>query len=246
MVTDIPGESHDHPHHRGVFFAHDEVNGAHFWNEAAGHGNIVLEALGDMKSGPESGSLSARFLWKAPDGKALLQESRTMTFRKNAIDFVFTLKPAGAEKVTLGDTKEGTFAIRLTKALEEKTAKCEPCTGVMVNSEGATGEKQIWGKRANWVDYSGTVDGENLGIAVFDHPSNLRHPSYWHARGYGLFAVNPFGERDFYNDKTRDGSVTLEPGQSLTLRYRLWIHPGNAQDSGLPEQYRKWATPSTP
>ena len=242
IVKDIPGESKDHPHHLGVFLAHDEVNGAHLWNEPAGHGRIVLAELGEMKGGKDSGTLSARMLWKTADGKDLLEERRTMTFRKDAIDFILTLKPAGSEKVTLGDTKEAFFGVRLTKPLEEKSAKCAACTAVMVNSEGATGEKAIWGKRATWVDYSGTVDGENLGIAMFDHPSNPRHPSYWHARGYGLFAVNPFGERDFLSDKTRDGSMTLEPGQSVTFHYRIWIHTGNAQEAGVAEQYRKWAS----
>lgn len=241
IVADVPGESRDHPHHRGVFFALDDVNGVRLWNEPAGHGTIVLADLGEMKSGKDSGSLSARMLWKAADGKDVLEERRTMIFRKDTIDFTFTLKPAGAEAVKLGDTKEGFFAVRLTKPLEEKSARCAACTGVMTNSEGASGEKAIWGKRATWVDYSGTVDGENLGIAMFDHPSNPKHPSHWHARAYGLFAVNPFGERDFYNDKSRDGSLTIEPGQSVTFRYRLWIHSGDAQQAGVAEQYKKWA-----
>jgi len=242
IVTDVPGESKDHPHHRGIFFAQDDVNGAHLWNEPAGHGRIVLKELGEIKSGKDSGSLTATMLWKTADGKDLLEERRVMTFRKDAIDFVLTLKPAGTETIKLGDTKEGFFAVRLTKPLEEKSAKCALCTGVMVNSEGATGEKSIWGKRATWVDYSGTVDGENIGIAMFDHPSNPRHPSHWHARAYGLFAVNPFGERDFYNDKTRDGSMSLEPGKSVTFHYRIWLHTGNAQESGVAEQYKKWAS----
>lgn len=242
IVTDVAGESKDHPHHRGIFFAIDDVNGAHLWNEAAGHGRIVLKELGEMKGGKNSGTLKATLLWKTADGKDLVEESRTMTFRKDAIDFILTLKPAGSEQIKLGDTKEGFFAIRVAKPLEEKSAKCAACTGVMTNSEGATGEKAIWGKRATWVDYSGTVDGENIGIAMFDHPSNPKHPSYWHARAYGLFAVNPFGERDFYNDKSRDGSMTIEPGKSVTFHYRIWIHAANAQEAAVAEQYRKWAS----
>jgi hypothetical protein len=142
--------------------------------------------------------------------------------------------------VKFGDTKEGTFAIRVVKALEEKTPKCEACTGVMRNSEGATGEKQIWGKRATWVDYSGTVEGEALGMAIFDHPKNPKHPAYWHARGYGLFAVNQFGEHDYYNDKTRDGSLTLPPGASATFRYRVWIHSGDAEAARVAQKYTDW------
>ena len=117
----------------------------------------------------------------------------------------------------------------------------EAPAGLMVNSEGAVGEKEIWGKRANWVDYSGTVAGEKLGIAIFDHPANPKHPTYWHARGYGLFAANPFGERDFYNDKTRDGSVTIPAGGTFVLRYRVLIHPGDASEAKVAEAYQRYA-----
>ena len=105
----------------------------------------------------------------------------------------------------------------------------------MLNSEGKVGEDEIWGKRANWVDYSGEVDGESLGIAIFDNPANIKHPTYWHARDYGLFAVNPFGEHDFYHDPKRDGSVTIALGESLTLRYRVVIHHGDAAEARLPQ-----------
>lgn len=239
MVTDIPGESRDHPHHRGVYFAHGEVNGIDFWSEGPDKGRIVFQSLGELKSGRDSGSLTARFQWQTVDGKPVLEESRVMTFREaegqRIVDFEITVKPSGNEKVVFGDTKEGTFAIRVVKALEEINPKCPACTGVMVNSEGAMGEKQIWGKRAAWVDYYGTVEGEPLGIAIFDHPQNPKHPAYWHARAYGLFAVNQFGEHDYYNDKTRNGSLTIEPAQSLTFRYRVLVH------SGIAEQYHKWA-----
>jgi hypothetical protein len=134
----------------------------------------------------------------------------------------------------MGDTKEGTFAIRVVKALEEPAVR-------MADSDGRVGEKQIWGKRAKWVDYSGSVEGEKVGIAIFDHPSNPKYPTYWHARGYGLFAVNPFGERDFYNDKARDGSLTIPAGKSLTFRYRALIHHGDASEAKVAEAYERYA-----
>jgi hypothetical protein len=134
----------------------------------------------------------------------------------------------------MGDTKEGTFAIRVVKELQKPTVK-------MLNSEGKVGQDEIWGKRADWVDYSGEVAGEPLGIAIFDNPANIKHPTYWHARDYGLFAVNPFGEHDFYNDPKRDGSVTIPVGQSLTLRYRVLIHHGDAAQAKVAEAYQKYA-----
>lgn len=201
-------------------------------------GRTVFHELEEMKSGPDSGTLRALFDLVGPNGKAIGRETQEYTFRGDAatrtIDCAFTITADEGVPLKLGDTKEGTFAIRVVKALEEPAVK-------MLNSEGKLSEKQVWGKRANWVDYSGTVKGEKLGITIFDNPKNIKHPTYWHARGYGLFAVNPFGEHDFYNDPKRDGSVTIPAGQSLTLRYRVLIHHGDAAEAKVAEAYERYA-----
>lgn len=248
-MEEIPGETHDHPHHRGLWFSHGDVNGFDFWaNETRGgkFGRIVLSKVTGVTSGKESGTIEAVFEWRDPSGKPLLGELRRMTFYANphtrTIDFDITL--TALEKVKFGDTKEGTFALRLASALEEPhaDAPAEPKrTGHMVDSEGRAGEKQIWGQRANWVDYSGTVEGEALGVAIFDHPSNPRHPTWWHARSYGLFAANIFGLHDFTNDKTKDGSLTLDPAQTLHFRYRVLIHPGNVHSAHIAKLYEDYA-----
>ena len=111
----------------------------------------------------------------------------------------------------------------------------------MVNSLGAEGEKAIWGKRADWVNYDGKVEGEDIGIAVLDHPKSFRHPTTWHARGYGLFAANPFGLRDFTRDPNQDGSWTIPEGKSLTFRYRVIIHHGDYREAHIAEAYQKYA-----
>jgi hypothetical protein len=110
----------------------------------------------------------------------------------------------------------------------------------MVNSEGSAGEKAIWGKRADWVDYDGNVSGEDLGIAVFDSPKNLRHPTYWHARHYGLLAANPFGVKEFTHDRHQDGSYVIPAGGSLTLRYRVLVHHGDFQQARVGDAYRQY------
>ncbi len=159
------------------------------------------------------------------------------------IDFDITL--TAREKVKFGDTKEGTFAIRLTSGLEEPRPDAPAApkrTGKMVDSQGRHGEKEIWGKRADWADFSGVVDGENLGIAIFDHPANPRHPTWWHSRSYGLFAANIFGWHDFEHDNTKDGSLTLAPGEALRFRYRVVIHPGDSQSANLAKLYRTYAS----
>lgn len=236
-AEEIRTKYQDHPHHRGLFYAHGEVNGVDFWGESKKSGRIVFKSLDELKSG-RNGSLTATFEWVTPDGKKLLTEIKKLVFHgvrdSRLLDIEETLQ-ANSEAVKLGDTKEGTFAIRVAAPLAPKNG------GTMVNSEGGKGEKEIWGKRAPWVDYYAQVGGETVGIAVFDHPKNPKHPTYWHARAYGLLAVNPFGEHDYYNDKTRDGSLTIQPDGRLTFRYRVLIHAGDTVAAKIAEAYKKYA-----
>jgi len=235
----VEGESRDHPHHQGLWFTHGNVNGVDYWARTKEKGEVRLKKVVDLKSGKKSGSITAQFEWINPKGEAVLREDRTMKFYSHPTlrYFDVDLKLTAIQKAVFGDTKEGTFAIRLAEPLIEKNG-----TGKMVNAEGAEGEKNVWGKRSPWVDYAGELQGEKLGIAILDHPSNPKHPTFWHARAYGLFAANIFGEHDFYGDKQRDGSVTLEPGQSLRFRYRVIIHPGDAKMAGIAEHFRKFAS----
>jgi hypothetical protein len=136
--------------------------------------------------------------------------------------------------LVLGDTKEGTFAVRVVKALDSPP-------GRMVNADNATGEKNIWGKQSTWVDYYGRVGDEEVGVAVLDHPGNLRSPTYWHARAYGLLAANPFGVSYFARNRRQSGAYTIPAGSSLVLRYRVVIHRGDPVQAGIAEKYRRFA-----
>jgi hypothetical protein len=247
MDTDIPGEDHDEPHQRAMYFAHGDVNGYDFWGEAAyprwsdhspaTFGRTVFRELDEMQGGPESGVLRAQFDLLTATGQAIAAESQSYTFsgdeQSRIIDCEFTIN-ANHGPVKMGDTKEGTFAIRLVKALDSPP-------GRMMNSEGRVGEKAIWGKRANWLDSDGNVAGEDLGIAVFDSPRNLRHPTYWHARHYGLLAANPFGLKEFTRDRKQDGSYAIPAGGSLTLRYRVFIHRGDFEQAHVADAYGRYA-----
>lgn len=232
----IEGESRDHVHHRGLWFSYDDVNGIKFWGNDPSYkgsdiGRIVVKSA---KLEPNGGSpvMKAVMNWNDPSGKTLLVENRTMTFTAKPamriIDFDITL--TAPEKVVFGDTKEGAFAIRLADALNEKHG------GTMVNAEGAEGMKNVWGKRSNWVDYFGTLDGEQLGIAIFDHPSNPRHPTYWHSRDYGLFALDPFGQHAF-DPTAPESHWTVEAGGSLHFRWRVVIHSGDVNSAHIGSLY---------
>lgn len=239
----VAGESNDHPHQRGLFFGHENVNGDDFWNneltyKTPNRGRIVLDRIVSLKNGKTSGSIRARFHWNNHQGTVLLEEDRTMTFYDapdtRTIDFDITLSAPG-ERVVLGDAKDGAFAMRLSDSLREDKG-----SGHIVNAEGKHGEAEVWGLRSNWVDYSGAIDGEKLGVAMLDHPENFRHPERWHVRGYGLFAVNPFGNHVF--DKSAPEQTTvIEKGKSLRYRWRVVIHPGDAGAANIAAIYEKYA-----
>jgi len=237
----VEGESKDHLHHRGLWFSYDDVNGVKFWENDPTYtkpniGKIVVKRAA-LKDGAGSKTIDAVFNWNDPSGKTLLVESRTMTFSGDSstrtIDFDITL--TASDKVVFGDTKEGAFAIRLADALAEKKG-----TGKMVNAEGKVGMKDVWGQRSNWVDYSGAIDGEKLGVAMFDHPANPGHPVRWHSRDYGLFALNPWGQRAF-DPKAEESHITLAPGGSLHFRWRVLIHAGDTESAHIAELYQKYA-----
>jgi hypothetical protein len=173
MQRDIPGESKDHLHHRGLWFTYDDVNGVKFWENDPSYTKGKIGKVVNQSAKWKGSTLTSTNDWNDPDGKTLLVEVNKMTFAGDAktrtIDFDITLTPK--VDVTFGDTKEGAFAIRLAEPFTAKGG------GKMTNADGATGMKQIWGKRSNWVDYTATVEGEPIGIAIFDHPSNPRHPT---------------------------------------------------------------------
>jgi Methane oxygenase PmoA len=246
MTAEIAGEDRDEPHQRAMYFAHGDINGFDFWGEAAfprwsdhpasRFGRTVFRSLDEIGGDAHAGRLRATFDLVTPAG-TIARETQSYELtgddRSRTIDCEFAIQ-ASHGPVTIGDTKEGTFAIRVVKALDSPP-------GRMVNANGATGEKGIWGKRAEWVDYSGRVADEQVGIAVFDHPGNPRAPTYWHARAYGLLAANPFGIRQFARDKRQDGKYVIPAGEAVVFRYRVLIHHGDAVEAQVGEKYREFA-----
>ena len=258
-MEEVPGEERDHPHHRGLWYAHGAVNGVDFWSEAASHGGkppkhpigqIVHEKFIEVKGGADSGVISAQLKWVAPDGSIPIRSVQTFRVRpmpgdERLIDFNITLT-AGEKEVVLGDTKEGTMAIRIAESMRLMQPRQQRGQGHMSNSAGDV-DGAAWGKRAAWVDYSGPVDGKTVGIAMFDHPKNPRHPTRWHVRDYGLFAANPFCERDM--DKTQPqgaGDFKLAAGQSVTFRYRIFLHAGDGAQAKVAERAKEYFAEPNP
>ncbi|MEO8593803.1 MAG: PmoA family protein [Candidatus Solibacter sp.] len=237
----------DHQHQRGLWFAHDNVNKLDFWNNEWSYhvddhrpnlGRMNLKGAAKVTSGKNSGTIAATFEWTDIEGSnPILTEQRVMTFyddpKLRYFDVDVTLK--AITQVVFGDGKDGAFGIRMRPALQEDKGHAR-----ITNADGMVGEKDLWGKPSAWCDYSGEVNGETLGVAILDHVENPRHPARWHARGYGLFAVNPWGLSVFTNDKSQDGSMTLEPGKTVRYRYRVVIHPGTVKDADIAGLYAKY------
>ncbi len=223
---DVQGEEHDHPHHRGLWFAHGDVNGFDFWTGEMGKSRIDLVEVVEAKGGEDSGVLRVKSAWNH-EKEHVLDEVRTYRFSgtegTRTIDVEIALTAPDKDAV-FGDTKEGTMALRLAETLRLKGAAAQ---GKARNSEGVAGA-EIWGKRAKFVAYEGPIGekAEKIGVALFDDPKNPRYPTWWHARDYGLFAANPFGQHDFEGKAEKSGNLTIPKGSTVTFRYRLVIYRG--------------------
>lgn len=231
----VAGEASDHPHHTSFWFTHGAVNGHDFW-----HSKDCQIVTKSTVTGSET--LTANLEWIAK-GQVILKEQRTYAFaarnQTRLITVSSKLTPAAGD-VVFGDTKEGSFAIRFapTLRLKGKVAK-----GHILNSEGQT-DGDTWGKRAKWVAYHGPDPGNApVVVAILDHPKNLRHPTWWHARDYGLLAANPFGQHDFERKKDQPhlGDYTLKKGSTLTQRYQLVIHQGTVATAKVEDTWKTFA-----
>lgn len=244
------GERVDHPHHVGLWFNYGDVNGIDFWNNSDAikpadrpkMGTIVHKAVSAVRSGPDKGELETDMDWVVDGGKVVLREHTLFVFRGGAgwrsVDRITRLEALG-ERVALTDNKEGVIGLRVARALELPSNKPEVFTdasgrattvkaldnagvnGMYRTSEGKTGEA-VWGTRGRWCTLSGRVGDEPVTLALLDHPSNPGFPTYWHARGYGLFAANPLGQKALSDGKDTL-NFALAPGASVTFRHRLLV-----------------------
>jgi hypothetical protein len=236
MRDALKTERDDHIHHRSLWFTHGDVNGVSFWHENNAHGHIIHTGYGKVESG-DTAIIETTADWVGPDKKRVCQDKRRMVFGAGDgsrwIDFEITIVASDGD-VKFGDTKEGCFGVRTagTMKVDSKLG------GKIINSRGDT-DKGSWGKQAEWVDYTGPVEGETLGIAMLTHPSSFRYPSYWHVRTYGLFAANPFGLSHF-KGKGNDGSHTIKSGESITMRYRVLIHKGTTEEAAIAKAFESY------
>ncbi len=237
-MEEVEGEEHDHPHHKSLWTAFDEVNGVNNWHDGEGHGFTRHQEF-TSHDGPVFGGFIAQGVWTSREGGEFLDETRSVRVYnvgagQRLLDYSVTLT-AQKEDVTFGDTKEGgILSVRVASSMDGVRG------GHIENSTGGKGEKECWGQRAAWCDYSGAVDGETLGIAVFDHPGNPNHPTRWHVRDYGLMTTNPLSNAAFVGgEKT---PATLREGESWMFHYRVLLHHGGALAGRVAEAYQAFVS----
>jgi hypothetical protein len=248
------GERVDHPHHIGIWFNYGDVNKLDFWNNSEAispdrkneYGNIHHKSIEKKEGGKGHGLLVVTSSWDTPEGKSLLSDKTEMYFSNQGntriIDRITTLT-AGILPVSMADNKEGVIAIRVARQLELPSkeqliltdAKGNPTTVKTMTNEGVSGsyrssegikDDAVWSTRGKWMDLSGTIGNEKVAVVICDHPKNVGYPTYWHARGYGLFAANPLGWSVFSKGK-ETLNFNIPAGKSATFRYRLVIHNGS-------------------
>jgi hypothetical protein len=243
VATDVEGETNDHPHHKSVWVAHGECDDVDNWSEEEGHGWQRHRALLACDSGPVFGRITARNDWMRPDDATKqFEETREIRFYAlpggtRLVEFAINFHMTEGE-VTFRDTKEGgILSVRVASEMDV------PRTGRIENGYGGTNEDETWGKKAPWCDYSGTVEGQPVGVAVFDHEDNPRYPTNWHVRNYGLMTANPFGLSYFRPDKSERGDMVFPAGSATNWRYRLYVHEGDAAQGRVADRFMDFIAP---
>lgn len=238
-----PTEKDDHPHHQSLWFSHGGVNGFDFWHvprdAEPGDPRIVhKEFVRQQVDAGDTVVIETNNDWVAA-GEKVLADNRTLRFgvldmepgdgAARYLDFTITLHAAYGP-VSFADTKEGSFGVRVPGPMKLDAG----LGGRVLNDRGQT-DADAWGRSASWVAYQGplgiTPEGEASppgGVVMMSHPESFRPQCRWHVRGYGLFAANPFGIRDFPKESGLPGGVTLEPDEELSLRYRVVFYEGEA------------------
>ena len=256
------GERMDHPHHVGMWLNYEDVNGFDYWNNSTAikpedrlkkYGTIRHTGISNIKSGKSKGELTVTADWIDKDGTGTLtaQETTNYVFSGKGniriIDRITTMK--AITDIVFKDVKDGFFAIRVARQLEHPSKTADVftdasgvatavpkldntgVTGSYKNSDGVEGD-DCWGKRAKWCNLRGQIENEKINIVIIDHPKNMGYPTYWHSRGYGLFAANPLGQKVFSNGK-ETLNLSLKKGESVTFRYRTIIASEQLDDAAV-------------
>jgi len=230
-------EPHDHPWHRGLWFTIKYINGENFWEENDEPRGTQHTILPPTVTPTVEGKLSvfSRQQWLRPHGGGIVfEEQRQFDYLSlgesaYALDFLFILTPTQPLKLdrTVYTTWGGYGGLTF------RGNRNWPQTRLLF-SDGSTSDRPT-GIFADWADLSGKIDGgpnQTAGLAIFDHPSNIRHPTPWYGGtgpGHYINAAFLFHE-----------PLELPAHQPLTLRYRVLVHDGIWEKDQLAAAYQAY------
>jgi hypothetical protein len=236
----VEGDPTDHPHQRSLWIGAEQVSGMDFWENETSYtrprkGSIVFRKVLEIKNGKKTGGFRVLADWVSPEGESLITETLGVKFYAKPGDsrmFDIDLRLKAIKMVKFDDDHDAILGLRLAPAFDERKG------GKVVDADGTTGVETIRGKRTAWVDWQTDLNGEKVGVAVMDSPKNFRYPTPWHLRPEGIFFAAPFAFRT-YSKSAEDGSLTLQPGQELHLRYRIFIHPSGVEVTPIFKEFSK-------
>ena len=246
-----PGEPIDHPHHVGAWFTYENVNGLDFWNNSYAIAAEKKKSYGWIKvtnvstSNGEKGKLVYKANWQDYNKHVLMTENTTLLFFQSGNSFVIdrTTSLKAVKAIHFADAKDGLYGLRLAHELQIPSTEDQKFTdnkgnvtivkagtdhipnGTYLTSEGKVGN-EAWSTRGKWCVSYGKIGKDSVSVVIIDHPTNPNYPTFWHARGYGLFSANPLGESVFTNGKSSK-NLELKIGESVTFKYRVVINAAN-------------------
>ncbi|MBP8129899.1 MAG: PmoA family protein [Candidatus Hydrogenedentes bacterium] len=238
----VRDEDRDHAHHKSIWVAYGACGRVDNWSEDPGHGYQRHRAFQRLISGPVYAELAARIDWCDNRDRKQFEELRSFRFyglpggvRLFDVQVRFRMSQG---PVVFHDTKEGgLLAVRMASALSGDRG------GRIENGYGGVTEAETWGKKAPWCDYSGTIAGRRVGVAVMDHESNPRYPTEWHVRSYGLMTANCFAWKHYNPDGKIKGDMSFPKGATRTWRYRVYIHTGDAAQGRVRGRFLDFVAP---
>lgn len=242
VTDDVPGEEQDHVHHKSLWVAYGDCSGVDNWSEEEEHGWQIHRSFTNMVSGPVFGQFTEKVDWCTAHDRKQFEEARTLRFfalpaGERLFDLQVTFRMT-EKPITFRDTKEGGLvSVRVATSMDVRNG------GRIENGYGGVNERETWGKKAPWCDYSGIVDGKRVGIALFDHERNPRYPTEWHVRDYGLMTANCFAWKHYRPEMKTKGDMTFNKGSVTTWRYRVYVHKGDAKAGAVAERFLDYVAP---
>ena len=240
----------DHKWHYGLWFSWKFINGVNYWEETAGKSQgETFWSVPEIEQRADGGAvIVCEFGYRpTPANAPVLREKRKVSVSAPGADGAYHMDwvqmfTAGSQAVTLDRTPlpgepEGKgwggyagLSVRYSKSFTEMRTVASTVGRV---PRGEDGRLDVTAAAA---EQNGVIDGKPYGIALLSHPSNPRAPGDW-------YPIETPGLPFYYLNAAflLKSAYTLKPGEKLTLRYRVHVHPGRWDSEKLRQEVERYA-----